>query len=202
MASTTSHPQTYVQEELLSRLSNPRRRHAYFVWPYGSHTPRAGCATLASAIHEVAQAQQQGVNDVWIVRSDGYEVQAGCTNCGRNVEALRVASDPVLRDYWCRPCSEVQGRRILNRRLSPLQQHILYWLREDATRVPGGTVSRHKALVKALQANKGNISKSLRNLAAKNWIHIHTSPHGNAVAIALTPAGSYQAKTLAEKKKL
>jgi DNA-binding MarR family transcriptional regulator len=202
MTSTASHLQAYVQEELLSRLTKPRRRHAYFVWPYGSHTPRAACATLTSAMQEVAHAQRQGVTDVWIVRSDGCEVQAGCTNCGRNTEAIRVASDPVLRDYWCPPCWKVQGKRIVSRRLSPLQQRILRWLQEDATRAPGRSVSSHKALVKALQADKGNISKSLRNLAAKNWIHLHTPPHGNAVTIELTPTGSYKASSLTEKKKL
>jgi DNA-binding MarR family transcriptional regulator len=200
MTSAASPPQAYVQEELLSRLTKPRRRHAYFVWPYGSHTPRAGCATLASAMHEVAHAQRQGVTDIWIVRSDGYEVQTGCTNCGSHEEAIRVASHPVLRDYWCTACWEVQGIRILNRRLSPLQQHILRWLREDATRTPGGKASSHKALVRAISADKGNISKSLRNLAAKNWIHVHYSPRGKAITIELTPSGSYKASTLLEKK--
>jgi len=138
--------------------------------------------------------------DVWIVRSDGYEVQAGCTNCGSDEEALRVASHPVLRDYWCATCWEVQGIRVLNRRLSPLQQHILRWLREDTTRAPGVTASSHAALVKALAADKGNISKSIRNLAAKNFIHIRYSPGGKAIAIQLTPTGSYKAGTLLKKK--
>jgi len=96
----------------------------------------------------------------------------------------------------------VQGKRIVSRRLSPLQQRILRWLQEDATRAPGRSVSSHMALVKALHADKGNISKSLRNLAAKNGIHLHTSPHGNAVTIELTPTGSYKASSLTEKKKL
>jgi len=80
-----------------------------------------------------------------------------------------------------------------------LQQHILRWLREDTTRAPGGTASSHAALVKALTADKGNISKSLRNLAAKNFIQIHFSPGGKAVAIQLTPAGSYKASMLLKK---
>ena len=89
---------------------------------------------------------------------------------------------------------------ILNRRLSPLQQHILRWLREDTTRAPGVTASSHTALVKALTADKGNISKSLRNLAVKNFIHIRYSPGGKAVAIQLTPTGRYKASTLLKKE--
>jgi hypothetical protein len=54
--------------------------------------------------------------------------------------------------------------------------------------------------VRAISADKGNISKSLRNLAAKNWIHVHYSPRGKAITIELTPSGSYKASTLLEKK--
>jgi DNA-binding MarR family transcriptional regulator len=199
MTSAAPHALARMQEDLLPVLTKPRRRYAYFVWPYGSHTPHAACDTLSSALREAAHVQRPGGTDVWIVRSDGYEIQAGCTNCGSDEEALRVASHPVLRDYWCLTCWEIQGIQILNRRLSPLQQRILRWLREDAYRAPSGTASSHAALVKALAADKGNISKSLRNLAAKNFIHIRYSPSGKAVAIQLTPTGHYKAGTLLKR---
>jgi DNA-binding MarR family transcriptional regulator len=177
-------------------LARAQRRHTYFVWPYGAQKAHAACATLSAALHEAAHAQEHNVADIWIVRSDAYEVQGRCTSCGTEDEALRVASHPVLRDYWCANCWEIHGIQIRNRRLSPLQQHILRWLRKDTTQTPGVTASRHTALIQALPADKGNISKSLRNLADKNFIHIHYSPGGKAVAIELTPTGCYKAEIL------
>ena len=154
------------------------------------------CYPLSVAMQEAARVKKQGGTDVWIVRSDGYEVYAGCTYCGSEEEALRITSHPSLRDYWCTACWKAQGRRIRHRRLSPLQQRILRWLKENTTRATGGTASSHKALVKALATDKGNISKSLRNLAEKNLIHIHYSPGGLAVSIQLTPTGWYKAHML------
>ena len=173
-----------------------RARHRYFVWQPGSPAAYAACDTLSSALHEAAHAQQQDITDVWIVRRDGVEVQAECTHCGRKEEACRVATHPVLRDYWCSTCREVQGLRIVKRRLSPLQQRMLRWLWEDAAQAPAGTASSHKALVKALSTDKGNISKSLRNLADKNFIHIRYSSGGQAVSVELTPLGGYKAHLL------
>jgi hypothetical protein len=185
-----------VHSELTTMPAKGRHRYKYLVWPSGSQAAYAACDTLSSALHETAHAQSQGVTDVWIVRSDGYEVQAECTYCGREEEALRVASHPALRDYWCMACWEGHGIRIRNRRLSPLQQRILRWLRADATRAPGGTASSHTALVKAMAKDKGNISKSLRNLAEKNLIDIHYSPGGQAVSVELTPIGWHKAHSL------
>lgn len=179
-----------------SGRSKWQRRYDYFVWLYGSPTAYMACYPLAVAMQEAARVKVQGMTDVWIVRSDGYEVQVGCTYCGKDIEALRVASHPALRDYWCKACWEVHGRQIRQRRLSPLQQHILHWLREDATRTPSGTASSHKALVKALAKDKGNISKSLQNLVEKNLMDIRYSPGGQAVSIELTPIGWYKAHSL------
>jgi DNA-binding MarR family transcriptional regulator len=195
---TTGAPRTPARPhgELTTVPAKRRRRYNYFVWPFGSQAAYAACDTLSAALHEAAYAQSQGITDVCIVRSDGYEVQVGCTYCGSEGEALRVASHPALRDYWCTSCWEMHGIRIRNRRLSPLQQHILRWLREDAAHASSGTASSHKALVKALAKDKGNISKSLQNLAEKNLIHIHYSPGGQAVSVELTPIGWYKAHSL------
>jgi hypothetical protein len=107
--------------ELTSVLAKVRHQYSYLVWPYGSPTALAACEPLSAAMHEAARARMHGTAAVWIVRSDGQEVQLGCTYCGRDEEALRVASHPVLRDYWCVTCWEVQGIQIRNRRLPPLQ---------------------------------------------------------------------------------
>jgi hypothetical protein len=176
--------------------ARPRHCYSYFVWPSGSHAAYAAYDTLDSALQEAAQARQQGITDVWIVRSDGVEVQGQCTNCGRETEAFRVATHPVLRDYWCPTCWEIQGLRIVNRRLSPLQQRMLHWLWKDAAQAPAGKASNHKALVKALSMDKGNISKSLRNLADKNLVHIRYSSGGQVVSVELTPLGWYKAHVL------
>ena len=84
----------------------------------------------------------------------------------------------------------------MTRRLSPLQLDILRWLGEDTQRAQKVIFSSHADMVKALAADKGNISKSLRNLAAKNFICIRYSPGGKAIAIQLTPTGRYKAGTL------
>ncbi len=47
-------------------------------------------------------------------------------------------------------------------RLSRLQQRILRWLAADHQRTRGMIVSSHEDLVKALSADKGNLSHSLR----------------------------------------
>lgn len=182
--------------ELPPRAPRQRRRYTYFVWPYGSQAAYAVCLTLSVAMQEATQARMHGTAAVWIVRSDGYEVQAGCTYCGKEEEALGVPSHPALRDYWCTACWEAHGTRIRARRLSPLQSRILCWLRDDTTRAPGVSTSSHTALVKALGKDKGNVSKSLQNLAEKNLIDIRYSPGGLAVSVELTPTGWYKAHSL------
>jgi hypothetical protein len=86
------HTPAHVQGELTSVRARPQRRYTYLVWPYGSQTAYAACATLSSALHQVAHAQRQGMTDVWMVRSDGHEVQAGCASCGNDEEGVRVLS--------------------------------------------------------------------------------------------------------------
>src|SRR4051794_29137569 len=103
--------------ELPTRVTRQRRRHTYFVWPYSSPAAYAVCPTLSTAMQEATHARMHGTAAVWIVRSDGYEVQSGCTYCGKEEEALGVTSDPTLRDYWCTACWEVHGRQIRQRRL-------------------------------------------------------------------------------------
>jgi DNA-binding MarR family transcriptional regulator len=186
--------------ELTSVLARVRRQYTYLVWPYGSQTAQVACETLSQAMADAASARRQGIAAVWIVRSDGQEVQLGCTNCGADEEAFRVVSEPTLQAYWCAACCKDLGAQRHTCRLSRLQQYILSWLGEDITRVPASTTSSHTALVKALDADKGNISKSLRNLAAKHFIDIRYSPGGKAVAIELTPTGKYKAATLLKKK--
>ena len=47
-------------------------------------------------------------------------------------------------------------------RLSRLHQRILQWLAVDHQRTKGFILSSHEELVKALQRDKGTISRSLR----------------------------------------
>jgi DNA-binding MarR family transcriptional regulator len=185
-----------VHGELTSVLARVRRQYTYLVWPYGSQTAQVACETLSQAMADATSARMQGIAAVWIVRSDGQEVQLGCTHCGADEEAFRIVSEPTLQAYWCASCCKALGAQSHTRRLSRLQQRILCWLGEDTTRAPGVTVSSHAALVKALATDKGNISKSLRNLTEKHFIDIRYSPGGKTVTIELTPTGRYKANSL------
>jgi DNA-binding MarR family transcriptional regulator len=185
--------------ELTTVLARVQRRYTYLVWPYGSQTAHAACETLSVAMAEAARARTHGMAAVWIVRSDGQEVQLGCTHCGADEEAFRVVSEHTLEVYWCASCCKALGAQSHTCRLSRLQQDILCWLGKDTTQAPGVTTSSHTALVKALDADKGNISKSLRNLTAKHFIDIRYSPGGKAVAIELTPTGRHKASALLKK---
>jgi hypothetical protein len=173
-----------------------RRRYTYLVWPYGYQTAVVACASLASALHERAHVRFRKAGDVWVVRSDGCAVQRGCTFCHRKVEAVLIPCHPVLLDYWCPPCSKLWGKRIMSRRRSTLQEDIMRWLVEDTRRVNRVLLSDHAALVKAINADKGNISKSLRNLAAQHYIILALSPGGYTTGVQLTPLGSYVARSL------
>ena len=66
-------------------------------------------------------------------------------------------------------------------RLSRLQQQILHWLAADQQRTRGMIVSSHEDLVKALPADKGNLSHSLRALEER--------------AVYLRPAAKYPRPT-------
>jgi DNA-binding MarR family transcriptional regulator len=84
-------------------------------------------------------------------------------------------------------------------RLSRLQQQILRWLAAAQQQTRGMIVSGHEALVKALPADKGNLSRSLRTLEARGWIVIGRSPGGKAQHVTLTPEGSQRASEIGKK---
>src|SRR5262245_13902761 len=72
-------------------------------------------------------------------------------------------------------------------RLSQLHQRILQWLAADHQRTRGFVVSSHEELVKAMQRDKGTISRSLRTLEARGWLVIGRSSGGKAQHLTLTP---------------
>ena len=84
-------------------------------------------------------------------------------------------------------------------RLSRLQQQILCWLAADHQRTRGMIVSSHEELVKALPADKGNLSRSLRTLEERGWIVIGRSPGGKAQHVTLTSEGSQRAAGMRKK---
>ena len=84
-------------------------------------------------------------------------------------------------------------------RLSRLQQRILRWLAADHQRTRGMIVSSHEDLVKALPADKGNLSRSLRTLEARGWIVIGRSLGGKAQHVTLTPEGVQRASEMTKK---
>jgi DNA-binding MarR family transcriptional regulator len=84
-------------------------------------------------------------------------------------------------------------------RLSRLQQQILRWLAADQQRTRGMIVSSHRDLVKALPADRGNLSRSLRTLEARGWIVIGRSPGGKAQHVTLTPEGAQRASDIEKK---
>jgi hypothetical protein len=147
-------------------------------------------------MHELGHLRLREAGDVWVVRSDGCAVQVRCTFCHRKVEAVLVPCHPMLLDYWCRPCRKQWSKRIMSRRLSTLQEHIMRWLLEDTRRANRILLSDHANLVKAIDADKGNISKSLRNLAGTHYVTLALSPRGYTIGVQLTPLGSYVARSL------
>ena len=84
-------------------------------------------------------------------------------------------------------------------RVSRLQQQIVRWLAADQLRTRGMIVSSHEDLVKALPADKGNLSRSLRALEARGWIVIGRSPGGKAQHVTLTPEGAQRASERGKK---
>ena len=74
-------------------------------------------------------------------------------------------------------------------RLSQLQQRILRWLAADHQRTHGRITRSHQEFVRALQRDKGNISHSLRTLAARGWMIIGRSSGGKVESLRLTPEG-------------
>ena len=60
-------------------------------------------------------------------------------------------------------------------------------------------VSSHEDLVKALPADKGHLSRSLRTLEARGWIVLGRSLGGKAQHVTLTPEGSQRASEIVKK---
>jgi DNA-binding MarR family transcriptional regulator len=84
-------------------------------------------------------------------------------------------------------------------RLSRLQRRILAWLAAEDQRLRGTMAASHEELVQALVArghDKGNISTSLKGLAAKGLVTIARTPGGKAEAVELTRAGRNQVARL------
>lgn len=84
-------------------------------------------------------------------------------------------------------------------RCSRLQQRIMCWLAADHQRTRGMIVSSHEDLVKALAADKGNLSHSLRTLEARGWLVIGRSPGGKAQHVTLTLEGTQSAVEMHQK---
>src|SRR5215813_12133050 len=91
---------------LTTVLARVQRRYTYLVWPYGAQTAHAACETLSQAMADAKTARKLGMAAVWIVRSDGQEVQLGCTHCHKGEEAFRVVSERTRRAYWCTACCQ------------------------------------------------------------------------------------------------
>src|SRR5918995_944202 len=83
----------------------------------------------------------------------------------------------------------MRRRAMATQRLSRLHKRILQWLAADHQRTKGLILSSHEELVKALQREKGTISRSLRILEVRGWIVIGRSPGGKAHHLTLTPEG-------------
>jgi DNA-binding MarR family transcriptional regulator len=82
-------------------------------------------------------------------------------------------------------------------RLSSLQRRILAWLWAEHQRTRGTMAASHQDLVQALAHDKGNLSHSLRNLAAKGLIKVSRTPGGKkAEAVDLTQQGRQRAAQL------
>jgi DNA-binding MarR family transcriptional regulator len=76
-----------------------------------------------------------------------------------------------------------------SQRLSRLQRHILTWLAAEDQRTRGTMAASHADLVRALAHDKGNVSTSLKGLAAKGLITITRTSGGRAEAVDLTAEG-------------
>jgi len=84
-------------------------------------------------------------------------------------------------------------------RLSHLQRRILAWLAAEEQRTRGTMSASHEDLVRVLVRrgfDKGNVSTSLKGLAAKGLVTIARTPGGRAEAVDLTPEGRNRAAPL------
>jgi DNA-binding MarR family transcriptional regulator len=84
-------------------------------------------------------------------------------------------------------------------RLSQLQRHILTWLVAEDQRTRGTMAASHENLARALAVrgvDKGNVSTSLKGLAAKGLVTIAPTPGGRAEAVDLTAEGQTRGAAL------
>ena len=81
-------------------------------------------------------------------------------------------------------------------RLSRLQHCILAWLAAEEQRTRGTMAASHQDLVRALAHDKGNVSTSLKGLAAKGLVTIARTPGGRAEAVDLTAEGRHRVAPL------
>jgi DNA-binding MarR family transcriptional regulator len=84
-------------------------------------------------------------------------------------------------------------------RLSRLKRCILAWLVTEDQRTRGTMATSHEDLVRALEAlgfDKGNVSTSLKGLAAKGLVTITRTLGGKAEAVDLTAEGRNRAAPL------
>jgi DNA-binding MarR family transcriptional regulator len=84
-------------------------------------------------------------------------------------------------------------------RLSQLQRRIMAWLTQEEQRTRGTMAASHQDLGRALAAvgfDKGNVSTSLKGLAAKGLVTIARTPGGKAEAVDLTPEGRQRVASL------
>ncbi|MGH2393986.1 MAG: hypothetical protein ACRDGH_10955 [Candidatus Limnocylindria bacterium] len=75
------------------------------------------------------------------------------------------------------------------KRLSRLPRRILAWLAAEEQRTRGTMAASHQDLGHALGVDKGNLSHSLANPAAKGLMRITPTAGGKAEPVDLTPAG-------------
>ena len=87
---------------------------------------------------------------------------------------------------------------MVTRRLSRQQKRILAWLLWDYQRSHGTRTSDHYELVGTLSADKGNISRSLKTLEARELIVIGRSSGGKARSLWLTAEGQIWAANVTE----
>jgi DNA-binding MarR family transcriptional regulator len=85
-----------------------------------------------------------------------------------------------------------KGMAMARERLSHLQCRILAWLVAEDQRLRAIMAASHEDLVHALVArgfDKGNVSTSLKGLAAKGLVTITRTPGRRAEAVDLIPEG-------------
>ena len=115
---------------------------------------------------------------------------------GRRPESEAVCQRTAPR---CPHRGGVERETMATWRCSRLQQRIVGWLLADHQRTRGMIVSSHEDLVKALAADKGNLSHSLRTLEARGWLVIGRSPGGKAQHVTLTLEGTQSAVEMHQK---